>query len=293
MRHEEPDHCAGEVIALDRCDAGPHGGADPPSGTRGLSTARAVLKVISFMARHPEGVTAREVAEELGKSVSTAYYLLASLDEEGFAVHRPGRRYQLCDFAAIAAPAPEPLSAVALSQALDGLFARTHRRSYLARVQTGTIVVTAVRGRQGIPTVPGLTPRIGHNAHALAIGKVVLSLLPEHSRRRYIERGLRAYTPRTITTARALLAELDQAHSNQYAIDRGEFHPDHSCIAAPILGDGGGFLAVLALSTATRSFDAEAHGLLATVRELAAAAGGRPAQTNIAHHDTPTTRRVA
>jgi DNA-binding IclR family transcriptional regulator len=293
VSQEDPNQRDGEMIALDRPDGSPHGGADPPSGTRGLSTARAVLKVISFMARHPEGVTARDVAAELGKSVSTAYYMLASLEEEGFAVPRPGRRYELRDFTAIAAPAPEPLSPIALSQAVDGLFALTHRRSYLARVQSGSIVVTAVRGRQGIPTVPGLTPRIRHNAHALAIGKVVLSLLPERSRRRYIERGLHAYTPRTITNARALLAELDQAHSNRYAIDRGEFHPDYSCIAAPILGDGGRLLAVLALSTATRSFDADAHRLLATVRELAAAAGGRRTQKKNTQHRIPTTHRSA
>jgi acetyl-CoA synthetase len=228
------------------------------------------------MAHHPEGVTAREVAKELGKSVSTAYYLLASLDEEGFAVHAPGHRYRLCD-GVTTHPMPGPPAAVALSHAIDELFARTRRRSYLARVQTGAIVITAVRGRQGIPSVPGLTSRIGRNAHAVAIGKVVLSLLPEHSRRRYTERGLRAYTPRTITSARALLAELDEVHNNRYAIERGEFHPDYSCIAAPILGDRGRFLAVLALSTPNRAFDVEANQLLATVRALAAAAG---------HHET-------
>jgi DNA-binding IclR family transcriptional regulator len=278
MSNEPVNGHAGDVTARNGPAASRSGSAEPPGSTRGLSTARAVLRVFSFMAHHPEGVTAREVAKELGKSVSTAYYLLASLDEEGFAVHAAGHRYRLCDGATTSAqPTPDPSAAIALSHAIDELFARTRRRSYLARVQTGAIVITAVRGRQGIPSVPGLTSRIGRNAHAVAIGKVVLSLLPEHSRRRYIERGLRAYTPRTITSARALLAELDEVHNNQYAIERGEFHPDYSCIAAPILGDRGRFLAVLALSTPNRAFDVEANQLLATVRALATAAG---------HHET-------
>ena len=57
---------------------------------RGLSTARAVLQVLAFLSEHPQGVHADEVAKVVGKSASTAYYLLASLCEEGFAVHEGG-----------------------------------------------------------------------------------------------------------------------------------------------------------------------------------------------------------
>ena len=52
---------------------------------RGLSTARAALSVTWLLARAPDGVRADEVAELLGKSVSTAYNLLASLCDEGVA----------------------------------------------------------------------------------------------------------------------------------------------------------------------------------------------------------------
>jgi acetyl-CoA synthetase len=241
---------------------------------RGLSTARAVLKVLTFMAQHPEGVSAREVARELGKSVSTAYDLLASLYEEGFACHEPGRGYRLSARAAVGTRAPEPSHSRTLSRAVDELFARTRRRSYLGRVEAGAIVITAVCGRQGIPRVPGLEPRISGNAHAVAIGKVVLSLLPEHSRRRYIERGLRRYTPRSITSPVALMSELDHVRSNGFAVDRGEFDAEYSFVAAPILDPRGRFLAVLGLSTLSRTFEAEVQDLVAAVREVAAAASG-------------------
>ena len=62
----------------------------PHAGRRGLTTARAVLQVLSFLEQHPDGVRADDVAQVVGKSVSTAYYLLASLVEEGFAVHEGG-----------------------------------------------------------------------------------------------------------------------------------------------------------------------------------------------------------
>jgi acetyl-CoA synthetase len=261
----------GELVVVDRPASGSPD-ADRPNRGRGLITARAVLKVLSFVAQHPEGVGARDVAKELGKSVSTAYDLLASLYEEGFAVHVPGHGYRLAAEVAIGRPAPEATHHRVLSRAVDDLFARTHRRSYLARVEAGAIVITAVCGRQGIPKVPGLERRIRSNAHALAIGKVVLSLLPEQSRWRYIQRGLRVYTPRTIASPAALMSEFERVRTNGLAIDRGEFHLEYCTVAAPILDPDGRLRAVLGLSSLSRAFEAEAQALVAAVREEAAAA---------------------
>jgi acetyl-CoA synthetase len=266
----------GEVIALDRPASSRSAGDHFSRGTRGLSTARSVLRVLSFMSEHPEGVSARQVADELGKSISTAYGLLASLYEEGFALCEPGRGYRLCAEAPIGASAAELAQGTALSRAVDELFARTRRRSYLGRVDAGAIVITAVCGRQGIPRVPGLGSRIGRSAHALAMGKVVLSLLPDDARRRYIEGGLQSFTPRTITSPAALAAELDQVRSSGYAVDRGEFDLEYSCVAAPIPAFRGRFLAVLGLSTSSRTFETEVQDLVHAVREVAAAVSGGP-----------------
>jgi DNA-binding IclR family transcriptional regulator len=98
-----------------------------------------------------------------------------------------------------------------------------------------------------------------------------LSLLPERGRRRYIERGLARYTSSTITSPAALLSELDQVRRDGFAIDRGEFHPEFCCVAAPVFGRGR-FQAVLGLSTSSRAFEAQSQDLVAAVREVAAAA---------------------
>jgi acetyl-CoA synthetase len=226
------------------------------------------------MAQHPEGVSAREVAKELEKSVSTAYYLLASLSEEGFALREPGRGYLLRANAGIGTRAPEPPRRNPPFRSVDELFARTRKRSYLGCVEAGAIVITDVRGRQGVPRVPGMGPRITSSAHALAMGKMVLSLLPEQGRRHYVERGLRAYTPRTITSPESLISELDQVRSKGFAVDRGEFDAEYCSVAAPILDARGRFVAVLGLSTLSRAFEAEIQRLVAAVRDVAATASG-------------------
>ena len=274
MTNGHANGSSGEVISLDRAAAGRSTGGRFSTGTRGLTTARAALRVLSFMTQHPEGVSARQVAEELGKSVSTAYDLLASLYEEGFASCEPGRGYRLCAEAPIGITPPEPSHDTALSRAVNELFARTRKRSYLGQVEAGAIVITAVCGRQGIPKVPGLEPRIGRSAHALAMGKVVLSMLPHDARQLYIAGGLCMYTPRTITSPGALMSELDQVRSDGFAVDRGEFNTEYCCVAAPIPAFRGRLLAVLGLSTPSRTFETEVEHLVDAVREVAATVGG-------------------
>ena len=239
--------------------------AAPPARERGLSTARAVLKVLALLAERPDGVRAADVAQALGKSVSTAYYLLTSLCEEGFAEH-DGARYRLRP----PAQAPEPAAPGDLTDAVDELFRRTHKRAYLGCVKHGAIEITVVRGRQGMPRMPGLGARIRESAHATAMGKVVLAHLQAGARRRYAEGDLHAYTSATITSPELLLEELERVRRRGYALDRMELDPDFCCVAAPILDRRGRFLATLSVSASTRAFDLEREQLIAAVTDVAA-----------------------
>ena len=243
-----------------------------------------MLQVLSFLEQHPDGVRADDVAQVVGKSGSTAYYLLASLVEEGFAVHEGGL------YRAQHEVAPAPPSATGdrhvLEDAVDDLFLRTHKRCYLGVVRGGVIEITVVRGRQGIARMPGLGTQITDNAHALAMGKVVLARLRPAALARYIARGLPSYTPSTITAPEALARELRDVRANGYAVDREEFDRDFCCVAAPVLDERGRLAAVLGLSASTRAFDAEHADLAAAVRDLAAEAGPPIRHSNIVRKST-------
>lgn len=245
--------------------------ADAPASTRSLSTARSVLRVLSLLVQRPSGVRADEVAQALGKSTSTAYYLLTSLCEEGFAVHgskgvyRPARGLEQLPEAADDADTVHH----GLAGSVDELFTRTRKRSYLGVVRAGRIEITAVRGRQGVPCIPGLGTEIRDSAHALALGKVVLALLDANGLARYVARGLREFTPHTITSAAALQAELARVREDGVAVDREEFDANFCCIAAPICDQRGRFVAALGLSVTATVFDAERDGLAEVVRDVA------------------------
>ncbi len=245
----------------------------PTGAARGLSTARAVLQVLAFLDEHPEGVRADEVAAVVGKSVSTAYYLLASLCEEGFAAHDAhGGRYRLARAVPVAPEVESAPEGDELAGAVERLFRRTRKRSYLGVVQHGAVEIAVVCGRQGVPKMPGLGTRITGNAHALAMGKVVLALMPEDGRRRYLGRGLRAFTRATITAPEVLEHELERVRTEGYAVDREEFDADFCCVAAPVFDPAGHARGVLGLSASARAFDAERDDLVDAVRDTARAA---------------------
>lgn len=233
---------------------------------RGLSTARAALNVTWLLARTPDGVRADEVAHRLGKSVSTAYNLLASLCDEGVAERAPGGLYHLSD--EFRETVAEESDRHDLSGVVDDLLARAHKRAYLAVLRGTTLRVVLERGLQGMPKLPGMEPEIRDNAHALALGKVVLARARSAALERYVSAGLRAFTPDTITDPDALRSELRRVRRTGIAVDREEIAPDFCCIAAPLLDEQRRFLGAVGISMSVRAFDTEREALTETLRDV-------------------------
>jgi DNA-binding IclR family transcriptional regulator len=229
-----------------------------------------VLHLLSLLARAEDGMRADDVAEALGKSTSTAYNLLDTLRQERFVVHAGDGSYHLTSEAAGFVPAAGGRDLpTGLGGILDELFARTRKRVYLAAAQSGQVVIPLARGRQGMPLIPGLDPRIGENAHALALGKVALSLLDERGLERYISHGLRAFTPGTILSPDRLRAQLAEIRAGAVASDREEFAADFCCLALAVRNARGQAVAALGVSMSARCFELEREPLSDALREVA------------------------
>ncbi|MER3462491.1 MAG: acetyl-CoA synthetase, partial [Thermus sp.] len=166
--------------------------------SRKLTTVQAALRVLAYLLAHPEGLEAAQVARLLGKSLSTAYALLASLVAEGFA-ERVGTTYR------VSQDALSPVSGQGqgrgegnaldrLHDALEELYLRTRERTYLALLTREGRLRLQSRGRQGQPKPPGLEGDSTEALHALALGKAVLAHLDAAP-----PGQLRAYTPNTLT----------------------------------------------------------------------------------------------
>src|SRR4051812_4979855 len=233
---------------------------------RGLSTARAALRVTWLLARTPEGVRADAVAATLGKSVSTAYNLLASLCDEGVAERHPGGLYRLSP--GFRATVGEESDRHDLSGVVDDLLARTHKRAYLAVLRNNELRVVLERGLQGMPKLPGMDPVIAENAHALALGKVVLALGPKEAVEQYASGGLKRFTEATITDPHALHEELRDVRLRGVAAEREEYERDFCCLAAPVLDHDRRFLGAVGISMSRKAFDSEREHLEETLRDV-------------------------
>jgi DNA-binding IclR family transcriptional regulator len=232
-----------------------------------------VLSLLALLARAERGMRADEVAGALGKSTSTAYNLLDTLCQEGFAVHSRGGTYHLSAEAARMVPAGREHELPAgLGGLLDELFLRTHKRVYLAAAHSGQVVIPLARGRQGMPRIPGLGSRIGDDAHALGLGKVALSLLPEPALQRYIDHGLRVFTPATIVDPDELREQLDDIRAGEVAYDREEFTEDFCCLALPVRDARGRAVAALGISMSARCFELDREPLSEALRDVTAQA---------------------
>ena len=178
-----------------------------------------------------------------------------------------------------------------LEDAVDDLFLRTHKRCYLGVVRGGVIEITVVRGRQGIARMPGLGTQITDNAHALAMGKVVLARLRPAAlgalRRRA---ACTRYTPSTITDARELSPRAAaRARRRLRGRPRGVRRRTSAASRRRCSTSAARLAAILGLSASTRAFDAEHAELAAGARSRdvdATSAGWRHERSNIVRKST-------
>ena len=176
---------------------------------RGLSTARAALRVtwharararrVSVPTRWPRR-SARASRPPTTCSPACATRASPSAGPAGCTGCAPSS----------ARRSPRSPTATTSRGVVDDLLARTHKRAYLAVLRGGQLRIVLERGLQGMPKLPGMNPEIADNAHALALGKVVLALGPRDAVEQYARAGLKRFTPATITEPDALQEELRQ-----------------------------------------------------------------------------------
>lgn len=230
---------------------------------RTLSTAREVLRVLRFLQQHPGGVTSKQVAEWLGKSLHTAYYLLTTLCHEGFAQKaRNGRYYHHPDTTLTSA---RNGSWESLKRATRTLNRQSGCRSYLVTFEDGEVYLLDSFGHQGQPGPKGLGTRLTPAAHALAVGKAVLALLGNEAFS-VLPEQLTAFTPRTLDRA-GLARQLAAVRRQGLAVDLEEYQEGICCLAVPVRIQGGA--AALGIAVARGRFMAHGEALAQLIRNVA------------------------
>jgi DNA-binding IclR family transcriptional regulator len=210
-------------------------------GVQSVQRAAALLEAI---AGSVEPRTAPELAELCGLNRSTAWRILATLEEEGL-VEREANRYSIGRAVArLAAAATDALPRAAhphleeLSRATGETVSlavpRRLQLVYVDQVQAPHVMAADWLGR----AVP---------LHATSTGKALLATLPPEELDAALTQSLPQFTDRTITDPAELRAELERTRRRGYAVSRGELETGLWGASAPVLDRAGRALAVVSV----------------------------------------------
>ena len=187
-------------------------------GVQSVQRAAALLEAIADSA---EPRTAPELAERCGLNRSTAWRILATLEEEGLVDRDPAsNRYSIGLAAArLAAAATDSLPRAARPH-LEELSRMTGETVSLAVPQRLQLVYVDQVQAPHVMAADWLGRAVP--LHATSTGKALLATLPPEELDAALTRSLPQFTDRTITDPTELRAELDRTKRRGYAVSRGE-----------------------------------------------------------------------
>lgn len=210
------------------------------------------LAILDFCASSDEPITAQAVARHLGMNANMAFRMLATMTASGYLEKDEASKAFTVSLKALQL-SRKAMNSFMLRRTvmpyLDMLRQKFPKANYNLAVfyQGEVIVVDHIDSNT--------TPRTYFTAgktlpfHATGLGKVLACELPEQELDALIERkGLKAYTPHTITSPEALKAELARVRAEHFARDREESIPNDNCNAVPIRNASGAIIAAISMT---------------------------------------------
>ena len=241
------------------------------NGAAGVQSVDRALTILELLARSGEaGVT--EIADDLGVHKSTAFRLVATLEQHRL-VEQAGDRGKYRLGVGLLRLAGATTARLDLVQE-----ARPICRQLAADTgETVNIAVLADGDALYLDQVAGSSSLQSHNwvgqhipLHATSNGKVLLSGLDDEQLSEVVAR-LARYTPHTITAKAALREEVARVREAGYAVAVDELEVGLTAVAAPIRSAHGDVVASLSVSGPT--FRLHDGALAGVVPQVVAAAG--------------------
>lgn len=238
-----------------------------------LERADLILKAIS---RQTGALKMTDLCEETGINKSSMFSLLRTMETLGWVVKDAGERYVLgAGISYYNTVYNDSLKQnmnlverfLAESAQSVGAVGETFQLSVLDRDE---IIYLAKQEGQSLVRLES-SPGMRFPAHATAMGKMMLALLPEGElQRRYSGKSLSAVTSHTLTDWAEFTAALADIRRTGYAVDREEIIQGISCVAAPVLDAAGKAVAAVSTSMLQHAFTAKQE---AAIREVTLLAG--------------------
>lgn len=236
----------------------PKGSGRRPSEDGGAVKALDRALRLCGLVAEADGLTLTAIAEGLDLPVSTVHRLLATLAAHGWVENDEADQTWAIGVEAfrVGQAFSRRMTPIAAARpVMRDLMEATGETANLGIFEGGDAVFVAqVESREPIRAFFRAGER--RAAHASGIGKALLAARPPQEVERWLRgRRLDGFTARTITTAAALLADLDGIRARGFSIDDEERSPGMRCIAAAIFDENGEAVAALSISGPSQRID--------------------------------------
>ncbi len=210
---------------------------------RGLMLLRAMSKEGS--------VTLTDLALRVGMPPSSAYRVLATLQKRGFAEFEESTQKWAIGIEAFRIGSSYLVRNDLVKSArkvMRHLMEGTGETSNLAIADDGDVVfVSQIDSPNPIRAFFHQGTRI--HMHASGIGKALLANLPRKEVEKILQKkGLLEFTPKTLTSLNALIADLEETRKRGWSFDDEEGYPGMRCVAAAIYNPFGEAFAGISVS---------------------------------------------
>lgn len=218
-----------------------------------MNAIEKTLAMLEAVGGSDGGSSLAELSARVGVPKSTAHRILQVLTEGRYVVPDGKGSYQ-----------PGPALVALAGNVFGGLqFARPARTAVLSlREKTGHTVHLAIRnGDRAIYVDKAeadrpyqMVSRVGMSIplHCTAIGKAILSSLPEAEMRSLLSSaGLERRTPQTLTSVADVLADIKGVRRRGYAVDNEENEAGVRCVGAAIFNSIGDVVGAVSISALT------------------------------------------
>lgn len=210
----------------------------------GIQAVVMALQLVAYLSKQTEAVGVTAIAEALGTTKSRIHRHLQTLVQQGYARQEAiSERYHIGPaLINIGISISENYDLVGMARsALRELREALGHSAVVSRIEPdGVRVLLTLSGKS--PIEIGVKPGSLLSLHATGQGKVTLAFGAQETRERIFDSELEALTPHTITTSRALAAELARVKKQGWATAPNETLIGMNALAAPVF-DGRGVLA--------------------------------------------------
>ena len=215
-----------------------------------VKSAERVLDIFEHLSTRPDGLTAKELSEQLGWAGSSTFELLKTLSEREYLSMDAGRRYTLgprlinLGMSAAAMLDINKIAAPTLRKTMELL-----GETVFLAVLSGDEVVYVAKANSSKTITTNASVGSRKPVYCTGLGKAFLAFMDGAKCDVILDRlTFEPLTPTTVRSKEELSRQLTQFRNQGYTVDNGEIEEGLWCVGVPIFDADGRVIAAMSVS---------------------------------------------